>query len=535
MLSATPSATTAPCRRRGRLSTLALAAMLAIAGSSTALAQTRGGTLRAIVQPEPPTLMLGLNQQIPTQYVAGKIYESLLTWTTDLKPQPGLARAWKVSDDGKTYTFDLQQGVTWHDGKPFGADDVVFSIDKFLRAVHPRARVIIDQFVDTVTATAPDQVQITLKSPFPPFLKAFVSDNMPIVPKHLYDGTDYASNPANQKPIGTGPFMFKEWRRGSVIELERNPNYWQQGKPYLDRIVFSVIPDSASRAVAFERGDVQVLRSGDVDSVDVKRLKALPNVDYTTSGWEIFSQQAYLQMNQRKPPFDNVKVRQAVMHALNRKFIVDNIFFGLGKVATGPISSTTPFYSADVPKYDYDLKKARALIKESGVDLSKTPVKILAYPYGATWDRLGEYTKQALQQIGFDVEMDAADAGTWSKRVSDADFDLTFSFTSQYGDPALGVSRLYVARNIVKGSAFVNNQGYRNAEADALWDEAATATSDEQRAAAYAKLQKILVDEVANGYLFEIENPTLSRSNVHNLVTTAIGLNDTFANVYIDK
>ena len=97
-------------------------------------------------------------------------------------------------------------------------------------------------------------------------------------------------------------------------------------------------------------------------------------------------------MNQRKPPFDNVKVRQAVMHALNRKFIVDNIFFGLGKVATGPISSSTPFYSADVPKYDYDLKKARALIKESGVDLSKTPVKILAYPYGATWDRLGEIT-----------------------------------------------------------------------------------------------------------------------------------------------
>ena len=93
MLSATPSATTASCRRRGRLSTLALAAVLAIAGSSAALAQTRGGTLRAIVQPEPPTLMLGLNQQIPTQYVAGKIYESLLTWTTDLKPQPGLARA----------------------------------------------------------------------------------------------------------------------------------------------------------------------------------------------------------------------------------------------------------------------------------------------------------------------------------------------------------------------------------------------------------------------------------------------------------
>lgn len=535
MLSATPSATTASRRPRGRLSTLALAAVLAIAGSSTSLAQTRGGTLRAIVQPEPPMLMLGLNQQIPTQYVAGKIYESLLTWTPDLKPAPGLARAWHISDDGKTYTFDLQHGVTWHDGKPFSADDVVFSIDKFLRAVHPRARVIINQFVESVTALAPDKVQIKLKTPFPPFLKAFVSDNMPIVPKHLYDGTDYLNNPNNQHPIGTGPFMFKEWRKGSEIELVRNPHYWQKGKPYLDRIVFSVIPDSASRAVAFERGDVQVLRSGDVDNVDIKRLKALPNVHYTTKGWEMFSQQAYIQMNERKPPFNNVKVRQALMYALNRKFIVDNIFFGLGKVATGPISSGTPFYSADVTQYNYDPKKARALIKESGVDLSKTPIKILAYPYGSAWDRLGEYTRQALQQVGFKVDMESADAGTWSTRVANFDFDLTFSFTSQYGDPALGVSRLYLARNIVKGSAFVNNEGYNNPAADALWDQGATALSDNDRRKAYAQVQKILVNDVANGYLFEIDNPTLYQSKVHNLVTTAIGLNDTFADVYIDK
>ncbi|WP_454690382.1 ABC transporter substrate-binding protein [Achromobacter aloeverae] len=531
----TPSAPTRFGRLKGPLLSAALAAVLAVAGAPGAQAQTHGGTLRAIVQPEPPMLMLGLNQQIPTQYVAGKIYESLLTWSPDLKPQPGLARAWHVSEDGKTYTFDLQQGVTWHDGKPFSADDVVFSIDKFLRAVHPRARVIINQFVDSVTALAPDKVEIKLKTPFAPFLKAFVSDNMPIVPKHLYDGTDYLNNPNNQHPIGTGPFMFKSWTKGSAIELVRNPNYWQKGKPYLDSIVFSVIPDSASRAVAFERGDVDVLRSGDVDNVDIKRLKALPNVNYTTNGWEMFSQQAYIQMNERKPPFDNVKVRQAVMYAMNRKFIVDNIFFGLGKIATGPISSKTPFYSADVTQYPYDIKKARALIKESGVDLSKTPVKILAYPYGAAWDRLGEYTRQALQQIGFTVDMESADAGTWSKRVSDFDFDLTFSFTSQYGDPALGVSRLFLTRNIVKGSAFVNNEGYKNAEADALWDKAATSTSDAERAQAYAQVQKILVDEVANGYLFEIDNPTLYRAKVHNLVTTAIGLNDTFADVYIDK
>jgi len=514
---------------------VSIAAALCLLGSAKVQAQTRGGSLRAIVQPEPPLLMLGLNQQIPTQYVAGKIYESLLTWSPDLKPQPGLAKSWSVSADGKLYTFNLQSGVKWHDGKAFSADDVVFSVDKFLREVHPRARVIINQFVSSIKAVGPNKVEIRLKEPFAPFLKAFVSDNMPMVPKHIYDGTDYKTNPANQTPIGTGPFKFKEWKKGSYIILTRNPDYWQAGKPYLDEIVFNVIPDAASRAVAFERGDVQVLRSGDVDNVDIRRLKALPGTEYTTRGWEMFSQQSYIQMNQRKPPFNNIKVRQAVMAAINRKFVVDNIFFGMGKIATGPISSTTPFYDGNVTPYSFDLKKARELIKESGVDLSKTPIKILSYPYGATWDRLAEYTRQSLEQVGFKVEIDSADAGTWSKRIADFDFDLSFSFTSQYGDPALGVARLYLARNIVKGSAFVNNQGYQNAAVDALWDKAAATSAVAERQKLYSAIQKTLVDEVANGYLFELENPTLYSSKVHNLVSTAIGLNDTFADVYIDK
>ena len=258
-------------------------------------------------------------------------------------------------------------------------------------------------------------------------------------------------------------------------------------------------------------------------------------MDYTTSGWEIFSQQAYVQMNQRKPPFDNVKVRQAVMHALNRKFIVDNIFFGLGKVATGPISSSTPFYSADVPKYDYDLKKARALIKESGVDLSKTPVKILAYPYGATWDRLGEYTKQALAADRLQRRDGRRRRRHLVQRVSDAEFDLTFSFTSQYGDPALGVSRLYVTRNIVKGSAFVNNQGLQERRSRRAVGRGG---HRHVRRAERRGLRQAAEDPGRRGgqrLPVRDREPTLSRSNVHNLVTTAIGLNDTFANVYIDK
>jgi peptide/nickel transport system substrate-binding protein len=513
----------------------ALAAGALMTGAANA--QTRGGTLYTIAQPEPAILMIAINQQTATTYVASKMFESLLTYSFDLKPQPSLAKAWRMSPDGLVYTFDLQSGVKWHDGKPFTAADVVFSVDQFLRKVHPRARGIINQFVDSVKAVNDLTVEFKLKKPFAPFLTMFTSDSMPIVPKHLYEGTDYLNNPANQHPVGTGPFKFKEWKKGSHIILVRNPDYWQKGLPYLDEIVFRVIPDAASRAVAFEKGNAQIMRSLDIDNVDVKRIRALPGVETSGKGWEMLSPQAFMVMNQRKPPFNNVKVRQAVMHAVNRDFIVKNIFFGLGRVATGPVSSTTPFYDKDVPGYQYDLKKASALIKESGVNVGATPIKILASgsSYGSAWDRMDEYVKQSLEQVGFKVEIDAVDNGGWVQRMSNFDFDLAFNWISQYGDPGLGVSRIYVSSNIVKGSPFANNQGYNNPKVDELLNKAAAATVPEERQKLYSEAQKIMVAEVANGYLFEFQNLTFYRSNIKNLVTTGIGLNESFKNVYIEK
>lgn len=519
--------------RRLALSTALVSAALVSAGN--ALAQTRGGTLSAIVQPEPPVLVSAINSQAPTQYVAGKIYQGLLSYSPDLKPQPELAKSWTVSPDGLTYTFELQSGVKWHDGKPFTAADAEFTIGKLLPEVHVRTRAVLNKYVASVHAVNPTRLEIKLKEPFPPFIMMFEVGTMPMMPKHLYEGTDYRKNPANQTPVGTGPFMFKEWKKGAYIKLVRNPNYWKKGQPYLDEIVFNVIPDSASRAVAFERGDVQVLRGGDVDNVDVKRLRAIQGVEYTTKGWELFSPMSYLILNERKPPFNNVKVRQAVMHALNRKLIVDNIFFGLGKPATGPFTSTTLFYDKNTPVFDFNLKKARELVKESGVDVAKYPVKILSTSYGANWDRLDEYIKQMLEGIGLKVSIESSDAGSWSSRVSNWDFDMTVTFAYQYGDPALGVERFYRSSNIVKGSPFANVQGYSNPKADELWTRGGATLDNAERQRAYSEVQKLLTTDVANANLVEMEFPTLYRGNVKNLVTTAIGLNESFDKVYIDK
>jgi peptide/nickel transport system substrate-binding protein len=198
-----------------------------VAGLSAASAQSPklGGAVHVIVNPQLPTLMQGLNQNGPTNMVAGNIYESLLRYDENLNPQPSLAKSWEISSDAKVYTFKLQEGVTWHDGKPFSADDVVFSLDKFLREVHPRWRPIANRQVDRIEKVDDLTVKIVLKQPFGPLLLSQEVGSAPMIPKHIYDGTDYRANPMNNTPIGTGPFKFSEWKKGSFIRLVKNPNY----------------------------------------------------------------------------------------------------------------------------------------------------------------------------------------------------------------------------------------------------------------------------------------------------------------------
>ncbi len=527
-------------QKRGLIARLLLAGAGVCLSQAPVLAQTQdkpvsGGALNVIVQPEPPALMLGLNQLGPTQFPAGKIYQSLLAYSPDLKPMPSLAQSWTVSEDGLTYTFQLQKNVKWHDGKPFTSADVVFSADKFLRETHPRLRALMNQRVASVAADGDDKVVFKLKQSFHPFIYAFEVSTMPMIPKHIYDGTDYRTNPANNTPIGTGPFKFKEWKRGSYIHLVRNPDYFKPGLPYLDEIYFRVIPDAASRAVAFERGTVDVLRGGDVENFEERRLQKLPNTTVTTAGWEMFSPNLWLQMNLRNPPFDRKEVRKAIMHAMDRNFILKNIFFNVGKVATGPISSKTLYYDKDVVTYNYDMAKAKKMLADAGIKPSEYPIRVLPVPYGSVWDRAAEYAKQQLEQLGFKVTIEATDAGGWAKKVSDWDFDVTMNFLYQYADPAIGVARNYISTNIIKGTPFGNNHGYVNPEVDRLFEAAPLLQSADARQRMYTEVQRILADDVATGNLIEMQFATVYRNNIHNLVTTGIGLNETFDNVWISK
>ncbi|WP_089229828.1 ABC transporter substrate-binding protein [Tistlia consotensis] len=492
----------------------------------------RGGTLNVVIQPEPPGLMLGITQNGPTQMVAGNIYESLLKYDFNLKPVPSLAKSWEISDDGKVYTFHLKQGVTWHDGKPFTAADVVFSADVFLRQTNARLRVSLEH-VDKIEALDDHTVRFSLKEPFGPFIGVFEGGTMPMVPKHIYEGTDFKTNPMNATPIGTGPFKFDKWEKGSYIHLVRNEHYHVPGQPYLDEVYWQVIPDAASRAVAYETGKVDVLPGGSVENFDVKRLTALKNTSVTGKGWEFFAPLAWMWINNREGPLSDKRFRQAIMYAIDRNFAKDVIWNGLGKVPTGPVSSKTRFYSDDVEKYPYDTAKAKALLKEIGYD--GKPIRLLPLPYGETWQRWGEAVKQNLNDAGINVEMVATDVAGWNQKISDWDYDLAFTYLYQYGDPALGVARTYVSTNIAKGSPWNNVEGYKNPKVDELFDKAAVAFPDAERQKLYDEVQKIIVEDVPVAWLLEIEFPTIYRSDVKNLVTTAIGVNDGLGGAWLDR
>jgi peptide/nickel transport system substrate-binding protein len=506
----------------------------AIAGSTPATAPgKRGGTLTLLAQPEPPTLINAITPHVSSQYVGGKIFQGLFGYDRQLAPFPILATGWTVSSDNLVVVFTLRKDVRWHDGQPFVADDVVYTLKEAVPVAAPRFRVLYGRYLESIKALDAGRVEIRLKRPYAGLLPYLGSGLAPILPSHLYAGTDLRTNPANQHPVGTGPFVFKEWKQGAFIRLERNPNYWKAGLPLLDGIVFYVIPDAAGRAIAFEKSNVLALRAGDVDYADVKRLRALPGVQYSTQGWEQFAGMAFLELNERRAPLNNVTVRQALLHALNRQFIVDHIFFGFGKVATGPFASTTTGYIADTPQFPYDPARARELIKQSGVDVGKTVLTLVNGEKGGAWERVAEYTRQALGQVGFKIQVVTLDAASWYQRVADWDFDLSYNFLFQGSDPDFSVGDLYKTENILKGSPFGNVGGYSNAKVDALWAEAASTVDAAKRHQLYAELQRIIAGDVATANIFEMVNPTLYHDKVHDLIRTATTINDSLETTYL--
>ena len=504
----------------------------------------RGGTLVMVVQPEPPTLASYQSTAGPIGQVATKVYEGLLEYDFNLRPIPGLAQSWTMSPDGKTITFKLQEGVKFHDGQPFTSADVKFTVLDVLKKIHPRG---INTFraVETIETPDPHTAMFKLSAPAPYMLMALSGYESPMLPKHVFGTGDINNHSNANKPVGTGPYKFVEWQKGQYMRFDRNPDYWKKGRPYLDRIVARFVADGSTRAATLETQEAQIAGFSAVLPLDVKRLQGLPPIAVTTKGYEMQSPIVELDFNTQKKPFDNVKVRQAVAYAIDRKFIIDNIWFGFGKPATGPISSNfkaTGLYTADVRSYNEanGVEMANKLLDEAGyrrgADGTRFEIVHDVTPYGEEWRRFGEYVQQQLGKLGIKVSLRYEDVPTWLRRVyTNYDFELTSNWIQTLADPVIGVHRLYHSKSIKPGTVFVNGSRWSSPETDKLMDEATIETDPKKRAAFYHELQKKVVEASPLVYVLELDFTTVYNKKVQDWLVSPLGLYASFDQAWLAK
>lgn len=524
--------------RRDFLKTAGTAGItILVAGSGLAslreasAAAKRSGTLVHLIQPEVPTLATYMSTSSPVSQGGTRAYSGLLEYGFDLKPRPSVAQSWSVSDDGLTVTFKLRDDVKFHDGKPLTSADVKFTIMDVLKQVHPRGP---SSFREVSAIDTPDAhtVVLHLDNPAPYMLTALSGYESPLVPKHLFEGKDLRNLPYANEPVGAGPYKFVEWKRGQYIRYDTFEDYFKPGLPGIARLVQRSIADSATRTAVLERGEAHLTGFGGVPYSDAVELGKMPHLEVTTKGYEMFATQVWLEFNTRKAPFDNQKVRQAVAYAIDRQWVIDNIWFGFGKVATGPIGSTLAhLYTNEVRNYNVadGLEQANRLLDEAGFARNADGVRFSIdhdiTPYGEEWQRFGEYVKQRLDQIGIKVNLRYEDVATWLRRVyTEYDFQVTSNWLHGFADPVIGVHRVYHSKSIRQGTVFVNGSGWSSPRTDELMDKAAVEPDPVRRAEMYREFQKLIVEAVPVSWIHEVRFPTVYNKMFSDVITSPLGI-----------
>jgi peptide/nickel transport system substrate-binding protein len=515
-----------------------------LAASANAQCPKTGGSLTYVYHPEPTALSTIATSAVPVAIISTKIYESLLSYAgAGLEPKPSLAESWTISEDKKTYTFKLRQGVKWHDGAPFTSADVKYSIEKVVRPYHSRGRVYFGD-VQEIATPDPQTVVFTLKEPVPFFMNVFQPGEAPIMPKHLLEKIDTSTVGAvrgselMQKPVGTGPFKLQEWKKGSHIILEKNPDYWRKGYPCLDQVVLRVMPDGSARAIAVENGEVDLAPMSGLPEAEIQRLSKLPQFQVSKDGAEALGPNMWLEVNMREKPLSDVRVRQAISLALDRSRIVDVIWYGQGTPATGPIVSANPVhYNKALKPYEYNPRKANQLLDDAGYKRGANGVRFEMtqnfLPYGENWVRLAEYVRQELGKVGIAVRTESLDLGGWLKTVyTDWTFNLTSTFSHNYSDPSIGVERSFTSSNIKKGATFTNSMGYSNARVDELFTKAARETDPAARKKQFDEIQQILHDELPVIFLVELSYTNIWNKRVNGLITNGISMYSSWDGVW---
>ncbi|GGK30529.1 ABC transporter substrate-binding protein [Caldalkalibacillus thermarum] len=461
--------------------------------------------------------------------VTKQIFETLVEFEPDsFEVKPGLAHDWDISEDGLSYTFYLRQGVKFHDGTDFNADAVIFNFERWSDPDHPYhfAEEGFDysvygslfggfkgdegHVIEEIVKHDDYTVEFKLKRPMAAFIQNLGANYFAIASPASFE--EYGPQ-ITENPVGTGPFVFKEWRKNDTIILEKNPDYWQEGLPKLDRIIFKVIPDNSARFTALRAGEIDIMDGLNPDDVPV--VESDPNL-------QLFERApnnvGYLGFNVQKPPFDNPKVRRALNHAVNKEALIAGLYNNLAIPAKNPVPPGYLGYHDGIEEYEYNPELAKQLLAEAGYpdgfefDLWTMPV---ARPYMPDPEKAAEALQEDFRKVGLTANIVTKEWATYLEETQEGKQDVfMLGWSGVNGDPD------YFLYNLLSGYAIPggNRTFYDNPEVNELLVQAQNILDPDERAAVYRKAQEIIHEDAPWIPLVHNTPVLAGRSHVKNYV-----------------
>ncbi|TLS35698.1 ABC transporter substrate-binding protein [Pseudalkalibacillus caeni] len=471
--------------------------------------------------------------------VTKNIFDTLVTYgDQDTSINEGLATEWKVSDDGLKYTLKLREGVKFHDGTDFNADAVVYNFDRWMNAGQDQKGKFAyyasmfggfkgdeGHVIKEVKAVDDYTVEFTLNRPQAPFLKNLAMSPFAIASP---DALEKQGDKFGENPVGTGPFKFKEWKRNDRIVVEKNEDYWMDGYPKLDRVIFRAIPDNSARLNALKTGEIDLMDG--VNPSDVEGIKGDDNL-------QVFFRPSmnvgYLGFNVEKEPFNNKKVRQALNHAVDKQALIDAFYEGQAEPAKNPLPPVIEAYNDEIEKYEFDLDKAKKLLEEAGypdgfkMDLWAMPVP---RPYMPDGKKIAEAIQANFKKIGVDVNIVSYEWATYLEKAQAGEAPaFLLGWTGDNGDADNFLYVLLDQDNI--GSN--NYSRYSNAELHEILVKAQSTPDEEKRKELYKKAQEIIHEDAPWVPLVHSEPALGGKSNIKGFTPHPTG-SDYLTKVYFE-
>ena len=486
---------------------------------------------------EPSTLLPVLASDSASSDINGLVYDGLLRYDKNLQLEGVMAEAWEISPDNLTITFRLRKGIKWHDGAPFTSADVLFTYQMYIDPQVPTS--YAEDFKQVAHAEAPDPYtfRVTYRQPYAPALESW---GAAIHPKHLLDGKDVTKSPLSRAPIGTGPYRFVEWKSGEKLVLEANPDYYD-GQPYIRRVVYRIIPDSSTQFLELQSGGLDFMGltpiqySTQTDTPAFRR--GFNKYRYLSFGY------SYLGYNLRKPLFQDIRVRQAIAHAIDKQELIDGVLLGLGRAATGPYKPDTWVYNPSVKNYPFDPAAARTLLEAAGWhdgdgdgvrerNGQRLAFTIVTNQGNDLRAKTAEIVQRRLQEVGIDVQIRVVEWATFLKEfIFPGNFDATILGWTGGPEP----DQYNIWHSSKTGARELNFIHYRNAEVDELLERGRRTFDQTERKRIYGRFQEILAEEQPYTFLYVPEALPVVARRFRGIEPAPAGISHNFIKWYVPE